>query len=152
MSKNGKGLYPKAKTLGILLSNRSMLVQEYQGEHSRGIGFYYRPLGGAIEFGEQSTGALIREFVEELGEEIEIQSYVGCIENIFSINDDVGHELIQLYRIRFKNAAAYTREQFSLLNDNRDSIAKWVDCKDFLDGKKVLYPVELVSLLKGGNL
>ena len=55
-------MYPRAKTLGILLYDEQILVEEFHGKHSKGEGTYYRPIGGTIEFGEKSTDALVREY------------------------------------------------------------------------------------------
>lgn len=78
-------MYPRAKTLGILLYNNQILVEEFQGKHSTGEGTYYRPIGGSIEYGEKSADALVREYEEELNVDIIIQQYIGCLENIFGL-------------------------------------------------------------------
>ena len=46
--------------------------------------YYYRPLGGGIEFGELSEAAIKREIMEELGESIENVQFVGVLENVFT--------------------------------------------------------------------
>ena len=78
-------MYPKAKVLGIVYCGEQILVEEFHGRHSKGEGTFYRPIGGSIEFGELSNQALIREYYEELQVEINIQHYLGCLENIFKI-------------------------------------------------------------------
>lgn len=152
MNSAASQLYPQAKSLGILISNNKIVVEEFYGEHSRGIGLYYRPIGGSIEFGERSSDALIREFEEELGEEIEVRRYVGCSENIFSITNHTGHEIIQLFEVSFSNLEAYDKDQFKIIDGKQDSYAKWVDCMDFINGEKFLYPEELVSFLGGEQI
>ncbi|WP_197025080.1 NUDIX domain-containing protein [Paucisalibacillus sp. EB02] len=57
------------------------------GNHFKGNGPYYRPIGGAIEHGVLSTESLVREFKEELGIEINIKSYLSCIEKYFLLMD-----------------------------------------------------------------
>ena len=54
-----EGKYPRAKVIGILQSGNRLLVEEFEGEHSKGNGIYYRPIGGSIEFEEKSTAALV---------------------------------------------------------------------------------------------
>jgi ADP-ribose pyrophosphatase YjhB (NUDIX family) len=44
--------------------------------------YYYRPLGGGIEYGEMSSDALVREIREELDAEIENVRLLGVLENI----------------------------------------------------------------------
>lgn len=43
---------------------------------------FYRPLGGAIEFGERAVQTLIREFREEIGEEVADLRYLTTLENM----------------------------------------------------------------------
>ncbi|MGE1167155.1 NUDIX domain-containing protein, partial [Peribacillus simplex] len=73
-----------------------LLLQEYNIDNET----YYRPLGGSIELGEKSDETVIREFNEELHTEIEIIDYLGCLENIFHLDEEIGHEIIQLYSLR----------------------------------------------------
>jgi len=45
---------------------------------------FYRPLGGAIEFGEYARDTLVRELREEIGAEIGDLQYLGALENVFA--------------------------------------------------------------------
>ncbi|MCG7344528.1 NUDIX domain-containing protein [Sporosarcina sp. ACRSL] len=146
---NGERALPRAKVCGILQSGSKLLVEEFTGEHSKGNGTYYRLIGGSIEFGEKSNEALIREFNEEIRASVEIEKYVGCIENIFHIKGQTGHEIIQVYKVAFVNKENYFREWFEIQEGGQLSFAKWVDRKDFITGEKVLYPDGLVKSLKG---
>lgn len=95
-------MYPRANVLGIVTRSKQVLVEEQSGKHSKGTGFYYRPIGGTIELGEQSQETLVREFQEELGVQITIKSHVKCIENIYKIDEDIGHEITQILPSRIK--------------------------------------------------
>lgn len=72
----GRLMFPRANTLGIVIKDSYILLEEKEGKHSKGEGIYYRPIGGTIEFGERSDETLIREFKEELGVDIFIKRYV----------------------------------------------------------------------------
>ena len=61
--------------------NNRILVSE--GFDSIRQDYYYRPLGGSIEYGETSREAVAREIREELGAEIENIRLLGVVENIF---------------------------------------------------------------------
>lgn len=100
-------MYPRSNVLGIVTQNKQILVEEQSGKHSKGSGFYYRPIGGTIEWGEHSQEALIREFHEELGVEIIINHHVKCIENIFKIDENIGHEITQIYLVEFSDPKLY---------------------------------------------
>ncbi len=45
---------------------------------------FYRPLGGAIEFGEYGVDTIARELMEELGAAVVELRYLGVAENIFA--------------------------------------------------------------------
>lgn len=139
-------MYPKAKVLGIVSRGAQILVEEFYGKHSKGEGLYYRPIGGSIEFGEKSDRALVREYYEELKVEIKIVNYFGSLENIFKIDKDIGHEIIQLYAVKFVNETNYERETFTVVEGNKSSIAKWLWLDEFAS-KHVLYPDGLLEKL-----
>ena len=71
---------------------------------------FYRPLGGGIEFGERAEDALRREVREEIGAEIESSVYLFTLENIFTFNGEMGHEIVMVFDARFKDAALYAQE------------------------------------------
>ncbi|MGQ0454635.1 NUDIX hydrolase, partial [Bacillus sp. SS-TM] len=96
-------MYPRAKAFGLAVHQDRLLVQEYYTEGE----IYYRPLGGSIELGEKSAHTVIREFKEELHTEIEITNYLGCLENVFHLDGDIGHEIIQLYSLRLLDTSLY---------------------------------------------
>lgn len=85
------------RLLALSIHHGRLLVQEYHSADET----FYRPLGGSIELGEQSAHTVIREFREELHTEVEITNYLGCLENVFHLDGDIGHEIIQLYSFAF---------------------------------------------------
>ncbi|MGF9963499.1 NUDIX hydrolase [Bacillus rhizoplanae] len=140
-------MYPRAKALGIIEYNNCILVEEYKGKHETGEGYYYRPLGGTIELGEYAKQTVIREFAEELGVTVEISTYLGCLENIFQIDNTIGHELIQLYSVCFSNKSLYKKDRFTITEGQNTSYGVWVPIETFLQGEKALYPNGLTELL-----
>jgi 8-oxo-dGTP pyrophosphatase MutT (NUDIX family) len=142
--------YPRAKVFGILQYGQRLLVEEFEGEHSRGSGIYYRPIGGSIEFGEKSTDALIREYKEEIKVTVEIDKFIECIENIFMINGHIGHEIFLVYQVVFVDKENYNRELFEIRENEKVSFAKWIDIMDVVTGEKVLFPDGLVEKLERG--
>jgi 8-oxo-dGTP pyrophosphatase MutT (NUDIX family) len=141
-------MYPRAKVLGILLDNKRILVEEFHGKHSSGEGVYYRPIGGSIVYGEKSADALVREYKEELNVYIIIQQYMGCLDNIFLIDEEMGHEIIQLYSVGFKDEANNKKETFQVIERDKRAVAKWLPTDDFISGQQVIYPNGVVEQLK----
>lgn len=141
-------MYPRANTLGIIIKDNNILLEEQEGKHSQGTGIYYRPIGGTIEFGEISSETIIREYSEEIAVNVKIKRYVACLENIFSIDGNIGHEITQIYLIEFIDQTLYQKESFKVVEGSKTTIAKWVSLEDILDGRKVLFPTGLTELLR----
>lgn len=141
-------MYPRAKTLGLIFNENRILLEEQEGIHSKGKGYFYRPIGGTIEIGEKSAETLIREFKEEIKVEVMIKDYVSCIENIFKIDNNIGHEIIQIYLVEFKDKTLYKKESFEIIEGNKITYAKWVSLAEVSESKKVLYPNGLLELLQ----
>jgi 8-oxo-dGTP pyrophosphatase MutT (NUDIX family) len=141
-------VYPRANTLGVIVKDNYILLEEQEGKHSKGIGFYYRPIGGTIELGERSNETLVREFTEELGVEVFVSRYISCIENIFKIDENIGHEITQLYFVDFIDKNLYLKEHFTISEGNKITHAKWISKEEIFSGEKVLYPNGLTEILK----
>ena len=141
-------MYPQAKTLGLVLKEDCILLKEQNGPHSKGEGDYYRPIGGTIELGETSAETLMREFKEELSVEVSIEQYVTCLENIFSIHTNIGHEIIQIYLVKLNDPTLYKKERFDIKEGNKMTYAKWIPIVEVEAGQKVLFPNGLPELLQ----
>jgi len=127
--------------LGIAVRDNKILVQECFDENEKKV--FYRALGGGIEFCEKSKEALKREFLEELGIEIEVKEYVGMSENIFEFNGRKGHELVLMYNISIKEDDY--KESYLISDDNGKAL--WIDVNEFIQKKKILYPKEIFNYL-----
>lgn len=129
----------KVKALGLLIKGDSILVESFHGSHSKGVGAYYRPLGGTIEVGERSYETVVREFKEELGLDITIDTYITCLENIYTVDHELTHEIVQLYAVSFKDACSYNNEEYELIEEN-DAVACWIPIETVLSGVRAFYP------------
>ncbi|MDJ1477517.1 NUDIX hydrolase [Bacillus sp. LS15-K4] len=137
-------MYPRAKAFGIAIHHGRLLVQEYH----TGDETYYRPLGGSIELGEKSAHTVIREFKEELHTKVEITNYLGCLENIFQLDEEIGHEIIQLYSLRLLDTSLYEMEKMNIQDEQTISYAKWIPITAFIQKKKVLYPDGILKYIQ----
>lgn len=109
---------------------------------------FYRPLGGAIEFGEHSRESIIREIREEMDAEIKDLTYIGMIENIFTYDGKPGHEIVLVYEANFVDLRLYKLHSVRC-KDNGDWLAAmWKPESEFRAGKSPLYPEGLFDLLE----
>lgn len=119
-----------------------MAVRDRDGQLSG-----WRPLGGAVEFGERAVDAVKREFVEELGEPIRDLHQVCVLENLFVEDNRPGHEIVFVFGADFQNAAAYGVPQFDFADGGANIVAQWVALRDFREGRAVLFPDGLLARL-----
>jgi 8-oxo-dGTP pyrophosphatase MutT (NUDIX family) len=114
---------------------------------------YYRPLGGAIEFGEFSHDAIVREIREELGAEITNLRYLTTLETVFTCDGQPGHEVVIVYEAAFVDKSIYEKPALSGIEDGGLHFeAVWKPLEDFLSGDPPLYPEGLLEfLLKSAN-
>jgi 8-oxo-dGTP pyrophosphatase MutT (NUDIX family) len=112
--------------------------------------WYFRPLGGGIEFGEGSDEAMRRETREELGCGVEDLRLLGVIENRFVLEGEPGHEIVFVYDGVLEDRSLYGleavpwREQES----GEAGFARWLGLEAFRrEPRWRLVPEELEGLL-----
>ena len=110
---------------------------------------FYRPIGGTVEFGENSKSTLIRELKEELNQDVEDPSLIAVIENIFGTEDDMGHEIDFIYEATFKDHSQYLLEEVPAIEGEERFVARWVPIQFFIDADEdvQLVPDGLLGLL-----
>lgn len=113
---------------------------------------FYRPLGGAVEFGETLDQAMLREIHEELGEEITDLEQLGVLENIFTYEGAPGHEIAFIFNARFKNMNVYLKENLKA-SENDGILLKlcWLKVKELSNLPIPLYPNGITQLILDQN-
>lgn len=132
----------------VFRHNNDILVSE--GYDSIKQQQFYRPLGGAIEFGEPSTDTICRELMEEINVEVDRKSlkYLGALENIFIFNGNPGHEIVLIYDGALKDLKLYEQTLIQGKEAEGEEIrAMWKNLDEFITGKSILYPTGLVEML-----
>lgn len=110
--------------------------------------YYYRPLGGTVEFGERAVETLAREILEETGEEATIGDLLYISENIFVYNGNPGHEIVYIYKGNFKTDKLLHQDEFYITESNGQQVkCKWVDKNLFKNGTLRLVPKGLTEQL-----
>ena len=108
---------------------------------------FYRPLGGAIAFGEHSRQCIVREIREEMEAEIKDLTYVDVMENIFIFDGKPGHEIVLVYEANFVDSHLYQVESVRCKENGDEFVAAWKPASEFRAGKLPLYPEGLLDLL-----
>jgi 8-oxo-dGTP pyrophosphatase MutT (NUDIX family) len=145
------GKKKRIRPLAICVFRKDNRILVAQGYDSVKEEYFYRPLGGAIEFGETSVDTVCRELMEELNVEVDKESlkFLGAVENIFYFNGDPGHEIVLIYDGAFKEPRLY--EQAVILGNeveiNETFKAMWKNIDEFGEGKSILYPTGLLEML-----
>ena len=132
----------------VFRHNDRILVAE--GYDSVKDEYFYRPLGGGIEFGETSVETICRELMEEINVQVDRESlrYLGAVENIFQFNGTAGHEIVMIYDGALKESGLYEQAVIVGKEANGEDIhAVWKNIDEFGEGKSILYPTGLLKML-----
>lgn len=137
----------RALALGIFRQDDYIFVSE--GYDAALEKIFYRPIGGAIEFGEHGNAAVWREVYEELGLSIEVRGFLGALENIFTYESHPGHEIVLLYATHFVDEACNALSYVAEGHDDNSALytARWMPIDFFRNGGAPLYPDGLIALL-----
>ena len=109
---------------------------------------FYRPLGGGIEFGEYGRHAVARELREEIGAEIINLRLMETLENIFTGEGEVGHEIVQVYSADFSDPTFYDLDVVCGQEDDGTPFrGLWKPLADFATKGERLYPDGLLKIL-----
>lgn len=135
------------KALGLHWRGDRLLAAEVLDDagHVKGV----RPLGGSVKFGETAETAVIREFWEELGIRAKIVSPPVFMENIYTHEGSLGHEVLAIFDIAFPDAAFAGQTRIAFHEENgAPCFAEWfaLDTLDRPDRPK-LYPAGLTAHL-----
>ena len=113
---------------------------------------FYRPLGGGVEFGEQSDVCVRREFQEELGTDVEVGDRIAAFENVFEFRGTACHEVVFLYEVTLENDSYYEQDAFEAVEGNGEVFpVRWKPVSDFTaPAGDVLYPDGIHDAITSG--
>ncbi|GMK37600.1 hypothetical protein PCCS19_06540 [Paenibacillus sp. CCS19] len=108
----------------------------------------FRPIGGTIEYGEDSKSAVIREVKEEINVDIIEPQMIGVIEHIFSWYGEIGHEFVFIYEAGFSRTDDYNTNEFEGIEGNKKFAAVWKNLVDLKENPQYkLVPDGLYEML-----
>lgn len=134
----------KTKAYALIRNGDRILLEAIPEVDGTIIG--YRPLGGSVEFGEKAEDAVVREFVEELSEKIQVGSLYCVGEEIFQYNNQPGHEVMFIFEAEFLNKDLY-KEDSIIRTDTIHDIpikAEWLNPHHLPNGLP-LFPADLAA-------
>jgi 8-oxo-dGTP pyrophosphatase MutT (NUDIX family) len=135
----------RASSLCIIWKADSILLEQFPTEDGVTT---FRPVGGTIEYGEDSRSAVIREVKEELNLDVTDTKLLGIIENIFPYYRDIGHEFDFIYEAKFLHSAAYEQHVIHGVEGKNHFIAVWKRLADFKEDPNIkLVPDGLYQML-----
>ena len=123
--------------LGMVRNRDRVLAVRYTGAESDEC--FFRFPGGGVEYGESRLDTLRREFREELGTDILKSKYLGTIDNIFHVKENLGHELVTLYEVEIETRF-YPMPKIPITENGLRGEAEWLTRDEVRSGAQVLYP------------
>ena len=137
----------QVKALGLVWRDGLLLASEIYLDDGTVKGV--RPLGGRLEFGETWRDALVREFDEELGLAVEVIGKPLVLENIFTHQGVIGHEITFVSDVAFPANAYIEEGPIEYFEDNGEKcLARWYDVTQLDCGDLELYPNGLKARLQ----
>ena len=141
---------PHIRPIAICLFHHNNKILVFEGYDPTKGETFYRPLGGAIEFGKHSADTFHREIMEEIDAEVKGLVYLGTLENIFTFDGEPGHEIVQVYDGELVESGL--TEQVVIIGHEADVEehfrAMWKSLDEFGPGKATLYPDGLLEMLQ----
>ena len=139
----------RPKAICIIRKREKLLLEYSKWPTEKDI--FYIPLGGQIKYGEYGEDTIRREIIEEIGAEIEDVRYLGAIENIFDVEDEIGHEIVLVYEAQFVDKSFYEKEVIEGLETEIDPplpmVIYWRTLEEIKAEGHPLYPERLSKLL-----
>lgn len=140
----------RIRPIAICLFRRGNRILVSEGFDTIKQNYYYRPLGGGIEYGESSRETVAREIREELGVEIENLRLFGVLENIFIYEGRQGHEIVFVFDAEFANKSLDELEEIDGYEQEADVRfkASWKSLNEIEASGGKLVPKDLATMLR----
>lgn len=140
---------PRLKAICYILDGDRIFVGDFYDPTKKQR--FHRPLGGTIEWRELAAETVVREFQEEMGEELTDLRFETVFENLFTFNGTDGHEIVMTFSGRFKNPAVYGMPTVDCVEDNGDIFQGiWISLNDLIEDVPV-YPDGLIEYIRGAT-
>lgn len=144
----------KIRPLALCIFRRGDLIFVSQGYDDIKEQEFYRPIGGKIEFGETAKETIHREVMEEIEAEVSELVYLETLENIFTYEGKMGHEICMIFDGRFVDESRNADDYTVIGTDDGEILytAMWKPISFFMEDNAPLYPQGLLDLLANSSL
>lgn len=129
----------KVKAMCIIRHQDKLLVCRYFDNTKQQ--YFYRLLGGSMEFGETAEETMRREIKEEINSELEDLRFLQMVENVFTYENQPGHEVIFLFSGTITRTELYEQTDIIITEPTEDVEGFWVPIENILHGDIPLYPL-----------
>ena len=135
----------RGRACAIIRQEDRLLLNRFGGDS-----FWALP-GGAVEQGEFSTDALVREMQEELGVTVAIGRLVWIVENLFDYRSTSYTEYGFYYEAAWPGAAVTGDAEFA--GEEPDQFFRWVRNQDIaaIDFRPAVLRLPLLAFLSGAE-
>ena len=113
-------------TLGLVKNAQGSYLFDTMTDPKKGLSFL-RPIGGGVDFGEDSRSAIAREFKEEIKATVLDSKLLTVFENIFEYDGKQGHEVVFLYELTIQEEELLRSEVINICEGSEKRTAKWYD-------------------------
>ena len=134
------------RVIGIALKGDKVLLHGINGKNEKNE---WRFPGGSVKTFESSEQAIKREFLEELGENINIERVYGIVEDFFMFKNSIKvHQLAIYYLVKFNDDSKYLNlDEFEGIEDGKNMKFKWID----INSNEFVKPKLIFDELKKNN-
>ncbi|MCI3879185.1 MULTISPECIES: NUDIX hydrolase [Acinetobacter] len=103
--------------------------------------YFFRPIGGGIEFGETSVQAIEREVEEEIQQQLTQPKLICVLENLFRFDGQQGHEIVFVYDAKLVDSDLYNQQEIQGNETNGYRyIAQWLSREQIELTQSPVYP------------
>lgn len=112
---------------GICVKENKILISKMKTDA------YWTFVGGKVAFGESTDAAILREYKEEVGVDLQIDKLIALIENFFDLQGYSWHQYIFFYHLRDDNNVLEFFDGERQIADEENAVYKWFDLSELAD-------------------
>ena len=109
---------------GICIKDKKILLSKLKTDK------YWTFVGGKVEFDEATDTAILREYREEIGVDLQIDKLIALIENFFELHGDSWHQYVFFYQLRDDNDVLEFFKGERQIADEEDGVYRWFDLSE----------------------